>query len=64
MKSIAACLVLLCLAGCSSSGKSVSAATGERNEDANKQRICTDPTWKEEHLGLWFNLCKGPTPFG
>jgi hypothetical protein len=27
------------------------------NTEARRERVCADPQWKADNLGLWYNLC-------
>jgi PBP1b-binding outer membrane lipoprotein LpoB len=51
------------LAACSSEKKSASDASQsqeatEATEAADRAKLCADPAWKQDHLGVWFNLCR------
>jgi hypothetical protein len=57
MRPVAAILLLLLVAGCSWFGGSSEEAKVEPKSELDKNKVCADPTWKAQHLGLWYNIC-------
>jgi hypothetical protein len=47
------------LAGCSSSPKPSDPPAMSAEIDSKK--LCNDQGWKEQHLGLWFDVCQHNT---
>jgi hypothetical protein len=54
--------VVVLVAGCSSKPSAVSDA-GPGAQEPDRAKLCADPAWKEDHLGVWFNLCRRDTAF-
>jgi hypothetical protein len=52
-----ALLLLPPLAACSRGGNGIDAAQ-DQVEAAQQQKNCTDPKWKEAHLGIWYSVCR------
>lgn len=51
-------LVLLAVAACASAPPPQAAVVDEDEIDASRHHeLCSDPQWREQHLGLWYNLC-------
>jgi hypothetical protein len=46
------------LAACSSGSPVAPPAATESAAMVEKQ--CTDPQWKDQHLGLWYSVCRQP----
>jgi hypothetical protein len=57
MPGVALGLALLVLAGCSSSTSGIDPAQDQR-EAAQMQKNCSDPKWKDAHLGIWYSVCR------
>ncbi len=57
MPGVALGLALLLLAGCGSSESGIDPAQDQR-EAAQLQKNCSDPKWKEAHLGIWYSVCR------
>ena len=55
MKRLGLALALL-VAGCGG-GNAIDPAQ-DQIEASQLQKNCADPKWKEEHLGVWFNVCR------
>lgn len=56
-------LMAVALAGCSSSSGSGTDASAEgATGDTAQRALCADPAWKDAHLGLWYNICRGQNP--
>jgi hypothetical protein len=50
-------LALLLLAGCDSGTSGIDPAQDQR-EATQMQKNCSDPKWKEAHLGIWYSVCR------
>jgi hypothetical protein len=46
------------LAGCGSSSDSPDPAQQQRDAAQQQQKDCSDPAWKEAHLGVWYSVCR------
>ncbi len=57
MPRIALGLALLLLAGCDSGTSGIDPAQDQR-EAVQMQKNCSDPKWKEAHLGIWYSVCR------
>ncbi|HUJ99223.1 MAG TPA: hypothetical protein VLV85_13310 [Stellaceae bacterium] len=57
MSGVALGLALLLLAGCGSSESGIDPAKDQR-EAAQMQKNCSDPKWKDAHLGIWYSVCR------
>jgi len=58
MKKIIVLVVALAgLAGCSGGGNAIDPAQDQK-EAIQQQKNCADPKWKEEHLGVWYSVCR------
>jgi len=57
MPRIALGLAVLLLAACGSSKSGIDPAQDQR-EAAQMQKNCSDPKWKEAHLGIWYSVCR------
>jgi hypothetical protein len=51
------CLAFIALAGCSSSSPPAESAADDAKDEAAHRQLCADPSWKAQHLGLWYNVC-------
>jgi hypothetical protein len=50
----AALAVLLCACG---SGNGIN-PDEDQQEAIQQQKNCADPKWKEDHLGIWYSVCR------
>jgi hypothetical protein len=53
---VMACVLGL-LAGCAGHGNAIDPARDQK-EAVQQQKDCADPKWKEEHLGVWYSVCR------
>jgi hypothetical protein len=45
------------LAACSGHGNAIDPERDQK-EAIQQQKDCADPKWKEEHLGVWYSVCR------
>jgi hypothetical protein len=57
MPGVALGLALLALAACGSSTSGID-PTQDQREAVQLQKNCSDPKWKEAHLGIWYSVCR------
>jgi hypothetical protein len=49
---------LALLAGCFGGHGSAIDPVRDQKEAIQQQKDCADPKWKEEHLGVWYSICR------
>jgi hypothetical protein len=57
MSGVALGLALVLLAGCESGASGIDPAKDQR-EATQMQKNCSDPKWKDAHLGIWYSVCR------
>jgi len=45
------------LAGCGGHGSAIDPVR-DQQEAIQQQKDCADPKWKEDHLGVWYSICR------
>ncbi len=56
-KCLLVAVALGLLSACSSGGNAIDPAQDEK-ESIQQQKNCADPKWKEQHLGVWYSVCR------
>jgi len=49
--------VALMLAACGGHGNAIDPQRDQK-EAVQQAKDCADPKWKEEHLGVWYSVCR------